>query len=371
MAIHFVHVNHITRSKGHSAVSASAYRSGEKLKDKDGIEYDYSNKKGIDHTGILLPEGAPKELQDRGELWRSAEAVEGRIDSRVAKSVIFALPKELDKKAQIELVENYSKNTFVSRNIAVDYAIHGTGTDNPHAHLLMSTRKLSAEGFDKYKANNLNSKQATRELLHKEWSNHVNDSLERYGSKERIDSRSYQERGLETEPEKHIKNPELRKATNDKIKARNLEREREAPKQEQEREKEQDKTLDERIQKTLEYEQKKANVIDEINRAEIASISTESKEISEEEKRMRKLEEDFEKARERARETRERTRQQAQERKLAIEKLNESEIANINAESKEMSEEERIRKLEEDFEKARERSREARERSRERGGMER
>ena len=52
-----------------SAVAAAAYRSGEKLVNEwDGLTHDYTRKRGVVHTEIMLPAHAPPEFQDRSTL---------------------------------------------------------------------------------------------------------------------------------------------------------------------------------------------------------------------------------------------------------------------------------------------------------------
>ena len=77
MAIYHLCIKIISRGKGKSAVAASAYRSGEKIKNEyDGIVHDFTRKGGIAHTEILLPQNAPQEFSDRGTLWNSVEKIE-------------------------------------------------------------------------------------------------------------------------------------------------------------------------------------------------------------------------------------------------------------------------------------------------------
>ena len=55
MAIYHLCIKIISRGKGKSAVAASAYRSGEKIKNEyDGVVHDFTRKGGIAHTEILL-----------------------------------------------------------------------------------------------------------------------------------------------------------------------------------------------------------------------------------------------------------------------------------------------------------------------------
>ena len=72
MAIYHLSIKIISRGKGKSAVVASAYRSGEKIKNEyDGIVHDFTRKGGIAHTEILLPQNAPQEFANRSVLWNS------------------------------------------------------------------------------------------------------------------------------------------------------------------------------------------------------------------------------------------------------------------------------------------------------------
>ena len=65
------------RSKGQSAVAGAAYQSGEKLfSEYDQKTKNYSGKRGILYTEIMLPAHAPPEYANRETLWNSVEAAE-------------------------------------------------------------------------------------------------------------------------------------------------------------------------------------------------------------------------------------------------------------------------------------------------------
>ena len=105
MAIYHLSIKIISRGKGKSAVAASAYRSGEKIKNEyDGIVHDFTRKGGIAHTEILLPQNAPQEFSDRGTLWNSVEKIEKSKNPQLAREIEVALPKELDRKKQINIL---------------------------------------------------------------------------------------------------------------------------------------------------------------------------------------------------------------------------------------------------------------------------
>ena len=105
MAIYHLSIKIISRGKGKSAVAAASYRSGEKIKNEyDGIVHDFTRKGGIAHTEILLPRNAPQEFVSRSVLWNSVEKIEKSKNSQLARKIEIALPKELDRSKQIELV---------------------------------------------------------------------------------------------------------------------------------------------------------------------------------------------------------------------------------------------------------------------------
>ena len=96
MAIYHLHMKVIGRSSGASAVAAAAYRSASRLRD-DRIErsHDFTAKRGVVHSEVLLPEGAPDALSDREQLWNAVEACEVRRDAQLARELEFALPREM------------------------------------------------------------------------------------------------------------------------------------------------------------------------------------------------------------------------------------------------------------------------------------
>ena len=66
MAIAFAQVSIHSRSKGHSAIAASSYRTGSKLYDmRTGLTHDYSKRHDVIYSEILLPEGSSPEFSDR------------------------------------------------------------------------------------------------------------------------------------------------------------------------------------------------------------------------------------------------------------------------------------------------------------------
>lgn len=157
MAIAFARVSIHTRSKGHSAVAASAYRTATKLLDeRTGTDYDFSNRREVVFSEIMLPEGASDKYQNRELLWNEVERAETRINSQLCKDVVLALPKELSTVEHIELARRFAQTHFVDKGLPCDIAIHDDKDGNPHVHILTTLRRLEGEHFAKYKARDLN-----------------------------------------------------------------------------------------------------------------------------------------------------------------------------------------------------------------------
>ena len=152
MAIYHLEAKVVSRGAGRSAVAASAYLSCSRLyNDYDGIQHDYTKKQGLVWQQVFLPEYAPQEWQDREKLWNAVEEVEMAKDSRLAREFVVALPIELSRTEQIELLQEFIREQFVSDGMCADAAIHDTDGHNPHAHILLTVRPLDEQGRWQYK----------------------------------------------------------------------------------------------------------------------------------------------------------------------------------------------------------------------------
>ena len=152
MAIYHLEAKVVSRGAGRSAVAASAYLSCSRLyNDYDGIQHDYTKKQGLVWQEVFLPEYAPQEWRDREKLWNAVEEVETAKDSRLAREFVVALPIELSRTEQIELLQEFIQEQFVADGMCADAAIHDTDGHNPHAHILLTVRPLDEQGKWQYK----------------------------------------------------------------------------------------------------------------------------------------------------------------------------------------------------------------------------
>ena len=207
MAEYRLHANIISRGKGQSAVAAAAYRSGEKLYDERyGKEQDYTRKSGVLHTEIVTPERTPEWMKDRAKLWNGVEAAERRKDSQLSREIQLSLPHELDLAQNRNMVLSFIQAHFVDHGMIADVAIHAPGPKgddrNIHAHVMLTTRTLTDDGFgDKNRA--WNKKDQLKEWR-AAWAEHENFVFRELGMELRVDHRSYADQGIEKEPTQHL-----------------------------------------------------------------------------------------------------------------------------------------------------------------------
>ena len=121
------------------------------LNDYDGVQHDYTRKRGLVWQQVFLPQYAPAEWQDRSTLWNAVEENEKTKDSRLAREFVVALPVELTSAQWQELLTDFIQNNFVADGMCADVAIHDTDGHNPHAHIMLTVRPLDEQGNWQYK----------------------------------------------------------------------------------------------------------------------------------------------------------------------------------------------------------------------------
>lgn len=194
-------VNNITRSEGHNAVAALAYRSGYKLYDQKEEKYhDYRDKSGVIRSQIFAPDNAPGWMMgnDNPTNWeRFANEIERKEDSHnrrasalLGKDFIAAAPRELTQTQHWQLAEGFARK-LNDRGLAVAVAYHETnaedGGKNPHFHFMVAMRHVDENGFGK-RYRDLDApgkKKQNPELmkLRREYYHLVNEALEEAGVK--------------------------------------------------------------------------------------------------------------------------------------------------------------------------------------------
>ncbi|MBA2649657.1 MAG: AAA family ATPase [Legionella sp.] len=210
------------RGNGKNAVFAAAYIRGEKKTcDRTGETKDFSNKNDVVYVNSFLPEDAPvwatalrhgvvvdskgqKHEDTQGEsfstyAWNHIEFSEKRVDSQVYFHDDIALPNVLNQEQAIELVSEFAQNHLAINGLFCDVAIHWD-ENNHHFHVLLPMRTLTDTGFSK--KIRCTQAQLSQEVkrIRKAWADAANQKLKTLGLHERIDHRSYKDRGIDLTP---------------------------------------------------------------------------------------------------------------------------------------------------------------------------
>ena len=222
-----------TRRKNENTVAKAAYQSGEKLFDERSNRTKYYRKEHeVVYKEILLPPHAPPEYLDRNTLWNAVERAEPNWNSQLARRFNIALPRELSMDDRISLIRKYAEEQFVKKGMIADIAIHDPDPPehNPHAHILLTMRPMAENGcwmpkskkeYELDEAGNRirdsNGRWKTYKVFTTDWDDRgnaerwrhaweviQNEYLERAGSPERIDMRSFKRQGIDRIPTVHM-----------------------------------------------------------------------------------------------------------------------------------------------------------------------
>lgn len=218
-----------------SAVAAAAYRSGQRLYDDSQGKWFSFDKPDVVHTEILAPNAdAPAWIFDRQILWNMVEKSEKRADAQLCREIELTLPRELTPDQRIGLVREFVSERFVSKGMVADFAVHNPdaadGREQPHAHVLLTLRRLdptTPTGFSATKERDWNETEEIARLVaearkrfndtelpgdkealdaaealrnvnvwRREWAEHANRALAEAGSEARIDHRTLEAQGI-------------------------------------------------------------------------------------------------------------------------------------------------------------------------------
>jgi Ti-type conjugative transfer relaxase TraA len=238
MAIYHLHTKAISRGAGQSAVAAAAYRRGERMQaEHTGETWNYRAKGDVLYSELAMPEDAPswasallerhaREPAAASEaLWNRVELFEKRKDAQLAREIEIALPSELTLAQNIELVREFVGEQLVSRGLAADWSLHAGKNGNIHAHVLLTLRPLTEEGFGPKRVPVLDAAgQALRDAggriryafsnpwgcredmlaIRAQWADYANLHLARAGHGVRIDHRSHAAAGIDVTPTVHL-----------------------------------------------------------------------------------------------------------------------------------------------------------------------
>ena len=221
MAVYFLNLKTFGRSGGSSAVSAAAYRAGERIRDeRTGRTYDHTDRQDVLHKEILVPgylaDSDMSWAKARSQLWNAAESAETRRNARVAREYLVALPVELSDEQRFHLVRSFSTELVERYRFALDLTVHaprdfpGSDPRNFHAHLLATTREVATQGLagkttlemNDARRRELGLEPVIQELIfvRERWANFTNEALRNADVEARVDHRTLAAQGIDREP---------------------------------------------------------------------------------------------------------------------------------------------------------------------------
>jgi hypothetical protein len=182
MAIFSLHHSFVGRST-HPAGAASAY-----------ARYMTRN----ETCTVILGERMP--LDKQVYAWLDDQEKNDRKNARVVDRVVVALPSELSREQNIELLQAYGERLTEGRASWMAAIHDGPGDiDNPHAHIIFRDRDIETG-----RRVMLTSEAGSTQRLRQAWEEEVNLALERAGRDERVDRRSLADQGIDREPQLHV-----------------------------------------------------------------------------------------------------------------------------------------------------------------------
>lgn len=245
MPNYHLRVSHFSRSAGQSATAAVAYRGGLRLvDDRTGEVHDYTRKKGVLHSELVLPavdhfglrDHVPP-LCDRAAFWNEVERHHKRGDAVTAREVEVSLPTDLDAAGRKALALQLARSLADEYGVAADVSLHAPRevTDrmlqvNPkqhaveedglrhngnwHAHIVLTACSVTP-GLDSFqlgkKVPELDPVHCQRhkvdnvaERFRERWADMQNEALKRAGVEARVDHRSLQAQGIDRAPTAHL-----------------------------------------------------------------------------------------------------------------------------------------------------------------------
>ena len=223
----------ISRGKGQSCMASCAYYSGEKKYSEYECcwKYPHSSPSRVKLVEVMLPSNAPRAYADPQTLWNAVDAAETSVNAQTARSMLFALPRELTDEQNLALVRDFCQKEFVDKGMVCNFFYHDKDDGNPHVHIMLTLRAMDENGKWLPKSKNVYAldengnrirtpngswkrikvdtvdwnERKYGEIWRQDWAAAQNAALKAAGRAERVDMRSLERQGVEDRlPQKHL-----------------------------------------------------------------------------------------------------------------------------------------------------------------------
>ena len=214
-----------------SPVAAAAYRHRTSMRDDTlGTTFTYTLEQDLAHAELSIPADAPAWIRDlldsedaadnSERLWNEVVAQEPRRNGQYAREIVIALPVELTRDQNIELIRAFIASEFTTKGLIADWVYHDKPA-NPHVHVMHTLRTLDATKFGRKRIPLLDKTGAVLRLnrvplyrpligtrddfkaLRIAWGATASRHLALAGHDRVIDTRSYAAQGIHVAPTTH------------------------------------------------------------------------------------------------------------------------------------------------------------------------
>ena len=214
-------------------MASCAYYSGEKKYSEYECcwKYPHSSSSRVKQVEVMLPPNAPRAYADPQTLWNAVDAAETSVNAQTARSMLFALPRELTDEQNLALVRDFCQKEFVDKGMVCNFFYHDKGDGNPHVHIMLTLRAMDENGKWLPKSKNVYAldengnrirapngswkrvkvdtvdwnERKYGEIWRQDWAAAQNAALKAAGRAERVDMRSLERQGVEDRlPQKHL-----------------------------------------------------------------------------------------------------------------------------------------------------------------------
>lgn len=160
MLYSFGRIKILTRSKTKSSVATAAYHCAGKMKNEwDGVTHDFSYKRHVGASYILMPPNAPAKYTDESipvkerlcMIWNDVEQFEKSMNAQLARQNYLALQEEFTLEQNLECVNRFIIENCIEEGMGVTYSVH-LKPGNPHVDLMYLMREFDKKGNLKNKS---------------------------------------------------------------------------------------------------------------------------------------------------------------------------------------------------------------------------
>ena len=242
--IYHMEVSTLSRGKGRSLGASLSYISGKKIHDRYSGKTYRHRRFDLVQCRVYLPPSSPNALRYLQCLCDELNKAEKRKDARTGRLFICSLPNELVPGEWAKIVKDFIEENFVAKGLCAVAAIHrGTNRDfpsknNPHVHIIVSTRTVGPEGFNPQKDRE-HDKRCYIEIWRRAWAEVQNRAYERCHIEKRVSHESLRVQGIDRKPLRHVNYVDWQRAERQR---RIQEKERELARLERNRELSREKT---------------------------------------------------------------------------------------------------------------------------------